>query len=335
MTHPTLNRPTTVVGPAEPGPTLSPGARAELERHNYVVVFLPDIPSTSGDVDSMDKISVQLPRAEAFRALHDHGTFVLPNAWDVASAAVMAGAGAPAIATTSSGISWSLGVPDGERLTRGEMVAATERIVRAVGIPVTADVESGYGPDPKDVTATVAAAIDAGAVGANLEDSPGPAGLPLRPIDVQCERLAAARATADRYLPNFIINARTDVFLADVGAPRERVRLVLERAQRYHDAGADCLFVPGLVDPEMIAALIVESPLPINIMLAPAEGPSITQLVELGVRRITLGSFIACAAYGTAARIARDLAVGQTPAATDATPHGDLQELLGQLIAAV
>ena len=169
--------------------------------------------------------------AQRFHRLHQQGTLVLPNAWDAASAAVMVAAGAGAVATTSSGVSWSLGVPDGENLRRDEMAAAIARIVRAVDVPVTADVEAGYGPTPADVAATIAAVADAGAVGANLEDRPGPAGAVLWPVAQQCERLAAARTAADRGGARFVLNARTDVFLASVGVPEERAGMVLARAE--------------------------------------------------------------------------------------------------------
>ena len=198
--------------------------------------------------------------ARRFHDLHQQGTFVLPNAWDAASAAVIAAAGAAAVATSSSGMSWSLGVPDGENLRREDAVAAVARIARVVNVPVSADVESGYGPSPADVAATIDAVIDAGAVGVNLEDSPGHDGEPLRPIGEQCERIAAARAAADRSGAPFVINARTDVFLASVGEPAEREDMAIERGERYAEAGGDCLFVPGVIDPEVIARLVAAQP---------------------------------------------------------------------------
>jgi 2-methylisocitrate lyase-like PEP mutase family enzyme len=263
-----------------------------------------------------------------FHALHQHGTFVLPNAWDAASAALIASAGAAAVATTSSGVSWSLGVPDGEHLGRDDMVPVIARIVRAVDVPVTADVEAGYGTDPSDVAATIDAVIEAGAVGANIEDRMRAGGELLRAVDRQCERLAAARAAADRRARKFILNARTDVFLAAVGAPEEREGMVLERAEYYRRAGADCLFVPGLLDVEVIARLVQRCPLPLNAMLAPGHGPTIAQLREAGVRRISVGQAIASAAYGVVRIATRRLLAGDDRALRDGVGHAEMQQLM-------
>ncbi len=253
---------------------------------------------------------------------------MLLNAWDAASAAVVAAAGAAAIGTTSSGVSWSFGVPDGEHLRRDDAVAATARIVGAVDVPVSADIEAGYGPSPDDVAATTRAMIEAGAVGVNLEDRPGPDGQILWPIHLQCERLAAARAVADRREVPFVINARTDVFLAGVGEPAGRKALVLERAERYRDAGADCLFVPGLVDIDTVALLVNRCPMPINILLAPGRGPTIGQLTSVGVRRISVGHTVAAAAYATAQRAAAELLAGGDDTLRSGIKHPEMQALM-------
>jgi 2-methylisocitrate lyase-like PEP mutase family enzyme len=166
---------------------------------------------------------MSIDRATQFHRLDEDGTFILPDAWDAASAAVLAAAGATAIATTSSAISWALGVPDGEQAERDGVVAAVARMARAVDVPLTAHV----------------------AVGA-----------PLRPVEEQCARLAAAREAADRRTRAFVLNARTDVFLASVGEPEAREAMVLERAERYRAAGADCLFVPGVTDLATIQRLV-------------------------------------------------------------------------------
>ena len=281
----------------------------------------PHAPTTTTETTSAEQ-------SDRFAALHAVGTFVVPNAWDAASAVVMADAGAAAIATTSSGISWSLGVPDGEQLAGTEMLAAVERIVGAVDVPVSADLESGYGSTPTEVAVVVGRVAAIGAVGANLEDSPGSDGSPLRSIAVQCERLAAAREAADRHVAGFVLNARTDVYLAGVGTPGQRLALVVERARHYADAGADCLFVPGLVDPDAIAELVAAGPLPLNVMLAPGTGPSVHALGALGVRRISVGSLIAQAAYGTAASLAGQLAEGVTPDCAGTLAYAQLQGLL-------
>jgi 2-methylisocitrate lyase-like PEP mutase family enzyme len=245
------------------------------------------------------------------RDLHRKGTFVLVNAWDAASAAVMASAGAVAVGTTSSGMSWSLGVPDGEHLRRDEMVQVTARIVRAVPVPVSADIEAGYGQSPRDVADTIAAVIDAGAVGANLEDRHWPDAAALVSVADQCERISAARTAADRSGVTFTLNARTDVVLVGAGAADEREEMVIDRARSYAEAGADCLFVPGLIDPASIARIVDASPLPLNVLLAPGRGPAIGELAACGVRRISIGHTMAAACLATVRRATERLLNGE------------------------
>ncbi len=263
-------------------------------------------------------------RARVFRALHDEGTFVLANAWDAASAAVMAAAGVPALATTSSGVSWSLGVPDGEHLDRDQMMAAVARIAAAVAVPVSADVESGYGPDLSDVEETVDAVVDAGAVGLNLEDSHGS---PRRLFEVgeQCARVAAARQRGDRLGLALTVNARTDIFLARIGLADERLEATLERGRGFAEAGADVLFVPGLTDLDTIGRLVAASPLPVNILLAPAAGPTIAELAAVGVRRVSVGGAVARAASSVADRVTRDLLAGEASRQVDVFSHDEMQ----------
>ena len=186
--------------------------------------------------------------AAKLRALHAAGVLVLPNAWDAGSAVVIALAGARAIATTSGGIAWSLGRSDGQRLTRTEMIERVREIAAAVTIPVTADIEGGYGLGPGDVAVTVEEVIAAGAVGVNIEDSRAPGGPLFDPAE-QAERIQAARAaSALAGLPELFINARTDVFLYGIGVPETRLDDVLARSDAYAKTGADGLFVPGLTD---------------------------------------------------------------------------------------
>ncbi|HSP98109.1 MAG TPA: isocitrate lyase/phosphoenolpyruvate mutase family protein [Candidatus Dormibacteraeota bacterium] len=267
-------------------------------------------------------------RARRFHALHQAGMLILPNAWDAASAALVAGCGAPAVATTSSGIAWALGVPDGENLRRSEMVEAVARIARVVEVPVSADLEAGYGPEPADVAATIEAAIDAGASGANLEDRNRSSDEILWPVDQQGERLAAARAAADRRGLPFVLNARTDVYLAAVGDPDQREAMTLERARHYQRAGADCLFVPGLLDLAVIERLVARSPLPINIMYGPGAGLTIADLRAAGVRRVSVGQAIASAAYYVVRAAAAQLLAGDDTALQPAIPHREMQRLL-------
>lgn len=252
-------------------------------------------------------------QAQLLRSYHDPSApvLVLPNAWDAASAAVIAAAGAQAIATTSGGVAWSLGRPDGQALGRDEMIDVLRRVAATVDVPVTADVEAGYGPTPADVAATVRAVIDAGAVGINLEDSQAPGG-PLFDVDAQTERIQAAReAAAAGGVPGLVINARTDVHLFQIGPPEGRGDDVRSRAKAYAAAGADCLFVPGLLDLAELATLVVVAPLPVNAMAGPG-GPSIEELAAAGVRRISVGSGVAQAAYTMAQRAASELLTSGT-----------------------
>jgi 2-methylisocitrate lyase-like PEP mutase family enzyme len=251
---------------------------------------------------------------------------VLPNAWDAGSAAVIAAAGARAIATTSGGVSWSLGRADGQRLERGEMVEAVARIVGAVDVPVTADIEAGYGPAPKDVAATVAAVMGAGAVGVNLEDSGAPVGS-LFTVEEQVERIRAARdAAIANGAPDLVINARIDVYVFEVGAPEGRLDAVRARALAYSAAGADCVFVPGLLDLAALESLVATSPIAVNAM-AGVGGPTVAQLRAVGVRRISVGTGVAQAAYTRARRAAEELLGSGTYDALDGATFADLNRL--------
>ncbi|MFI9157142.1 isocitrate lyase/phosphoenolpyruvate mutase family protein [Kitasatospora aureofaciens] len=241
-------------------------------------------------------------RALRLRELVAEGVLVLPNAWDAGSAAVIASAGARAIATTSGGVSWSLGRGDGQRMDRAAAVEAARRVVAAVDLPVTVDAEGGYGPLAADVAATVTALVGVGAVGVNLEDSTAVGG-PLFPVAEQAERLRAARtAAAAAGLPELLVNARTDVFLFGLGGLDD----VLVRAEAYAEAGADGLFVPGLLDLDVLTELCRCSPLPVNAM-AGAGGPGVAELAATGVRRVSVGTGLAQAAYATAHRAAVEL----------------------------
>ena len=270
----------------------------------------------------------QEAKATELRALLQNDVLVLPNAWDAGSAAVMAAAGAKAIATTSGGVSWSLGRPDGEGLDREAMAAQVGRIVEAVDVPVTADIEGGYGPAPEDVAKTVEAVIRAGAVGVNLEDSRAPGG-PLFDSAEQADRLQAARnAARNAGLHDLVINARTDVILFGIGDPADRVADVLGRASEYKQAGVDSLFVPGLVDLDTLAELVNESPLPINVMAGPG-APSVAELQKIGVRRVTVGTAIAQAAYALAQHAAEELlSAGTYTRLDDAVAFGTLNQLV-------
>ena len=216
--------------------------------------------------------------AAALRALHVPGEpLILPNAWDAATARAVAAAGFPAVATTSSGVAESLGYEDGEETPADEMLAAVRRIARVVDVPVTADLEGGYGLDPADLAQRTVAA---GAAGLNFEDTDHANAPRLHDIGAQAGRIAALKAAQD-----LVVNARIDVFLN--GGP---VAEGLERARAYADAGADCVYPIGITDEATIAAF-VELGTPVNVVLSPA-APPIERLAELGVARISLGHFL-------------------------------------------
>jgi 2-methylisocitrate lyase-like PEP mutase family enzyme len=266
----------------------------------------------------------QQAKAQLLQSLHGSGVLVLPNAWDAVSAAVIAATGAKAIATTSGGMAWSMGRTDAQGMAREEMVDQVRRIARAVDVPVTADIEGGYGPAPDDVARTVEAVIQAGAVGVNIEDSGAPDG-GLFEAQAQAERLSAGRAAAERAgLPGLMINVRTDVVLFGIGDREGLLDDVVARAGVYAQAGADCLFVPGLTDLETLSLLVKSSPLPVNVMAGPG-APSIAELEAVGVRRVSLGTAIAQAAYTVVRQAATEtLTKGSYEALTGAIDYGTL-----------
>lgn len=280
------------------------------------------------------EIAPQRQRAQDLLALHQPGDpVVLINVWDVVSARLIERSGARAIATTSAGIAWALGYPDGERIPRDEMLGVVERIARAASVPVTADLEAGYGPRASDVAETVRLAISAGAVGMNLEDcieERGGGAERLLPLDAATERVAAARAAASATNIPFVINARTDVFLRNVGDPAARLKHAVERANAYRAAGADSLFVPGVRDAETIGALARDIDGPLNVVVGPGT-PSLGELGRLGVARISLGAGAMRAALGMLVRATTALAETGT---FDAFVGGalssvDLNDLMG------
>jgi 2-methylisocitrate lyase-like PEP mutase family enzyme len=248
--------------------------------------------------------------SDELRRLH-RPVLVLPNVWDVGSALLVAGLpGCRALATTSSGVAASLGYPDGERIPAADMLAAVGRIARAVEVPVTADLEAGYG----DAAATARAALDAGLAGLNLEDKAGPA-------DEHVERIRAVRAEVGEEL---VVNARIDLFLHGTGGADEAV----ERGNAYLAAGADCVFPIGVSDGAVIAHLAAEIDGPVNV-LATAATPPVAELEAMGVARVTFGSGLTRAAYGAAVRAAREaLEDGTYGWLEAAAPWPDLSRLL-------
>ena len=270
-----------------------------------------------------------LQKANAFRALHHSGkVLVLPNVWDVASARIIEEAGFPAIATTSAGIAFSLGYPDGQKISRLEMLARVARIARAVQLPVTGDVEAGYGDRPEDAAQTAREVIEAGAVGMNFEDGTEDPQHPLSDLPLQLERIHAIREAALKSRVLLVLNARTDVYLAQVGPPETRYDHALRRLRAFRDAGADCVFAPGLRDAETIARLVKDIQCPLNILAGPGS-PSVHELEKLGVARVSLGSAPMRATLGLMRRMADELKVSGTyHALENAPPHSDVNKML-------
>jgi 2-methylisocitrate lyase-like PEP mutase family enzyme len=237
---------------------------------------------------------------------HSQKMLVLPNAWDVSSARVFEEAGFPAIATSSAAIANAHGYSDGQLIPRGEMLAAVRRIAEAVRVPVTADMEAGYGATPAEVASTVREVLSTGAVGLNLEDGTEGNSDALADLSLQREIVRAATEVGERAGVPLVLNARTDVFLHGIGAAETRLARAVERLNAYRAAGAQCLFAPGVIDKETIAQLVRGVSGPLNI-LATIGTPPIAELAQLGVKRVSLGSGPMRATLALLARMARQL----------------------------
>jgi len=245
-------------------------------------------------------------KAEQLRALH-HGPpiLVLPNAWDAVSARLFEAEGFPAIATTSAGVAATLGYPDGGIVPWREMIEAIARIARAVSVPVTADIEHAYATTPTAVADIVLRVIAAGAVGINIEDYvPGAAD--LEALSLQAEKITTIARAAAKSGVRVVINARTDVYLRGFVAPDARLGVAIERGKAYLAAGADCVFVPAVVDADVIRALVQGVGGPLNI-LATRGAPPIAELASLGVARVSVGSGPHRATLALTRDIAREL----------------------------
>src|SRR5262245_5888423 len=265
----------------------------------------------------------QQKRAAAFRRLHQGPRIrLLANCWDAGSARLTESLGARALATTSAGVAWALGYPDGDKLPLDLLVASIEGITRAVGLPLTVDMESGFGKTPKAVAAAVARVIGAGAIGMNIEDGSGSPNL-------LCRKIEEVKKTAKRKRVDFFVNARTDVYLRGLVPEPKRIAEVLARAKRYRNAGADGLFVPGLTDPAAIRTIASEAGLPLNLLAWQGLAPA-AELEQLGVRRLSAGSGIAESAWGRAAKLARDfLRDGRSdPLSAEAMAYGAINALV-------
>jgi 2-methylisocitrate lyase-like PEP mutase family enzyme len=262
--------------------------------------------------------------ARLFRQLHQGGLLHLANAWDAGSARLIEAQGAKAIATTSAGVAWAHGYADGNRLPVPVLAATVAEITRVIRVPLSVDMEGGYADDPAQVGENVAAILGAGAVGINLEDAMGdPARL--------CAKIGQAKRAGTRLGVEIFVNARIDVYLRNAVPPERRLEEALARAERYRAAGADGIFLPGLVDADGIRIAAATVPLPLNVM-ARAGLPAAPELVALGARRLSAGSGIPEVAYGRiAAMAAAFLREGLSASVTEgAMPYRDINALMAE-----
>jgi 2-methylisocitrate lyase-like PEP mutase family enzyme len=266
--------------------------------------------------------------AERLLALHRPGEpLVLVNAWDAASARVIVSAGAPAIATSSAAAAFALGYPDGQRISRDEMLVSVAVVTRAVDVPVTADMEAGYGDSPGDAAATAHGVIAAGAVGLNVEDTADAGGLLM--VGEFVQKIVAIRGVADQAGVPLVLNARVDVFLAEIGEPGDRLEHAIDRGRAYREAGADCVFVPGVEDESTIGALVHGIGGCVSV-LASSKTPTLVELARLEVARVSMGSGPYRVALSHAHHLADEAyGMGTFGNLADAyLTHGDVQSLM-------
>lgn len=262
-------------------------------------------------------------RAERFRALHEAGCFALPNAWDAGSARLMAGLGFPAVASTSAGLAFMLGRRDGEAaVSREDALGNARDLMEAVNLPVSADLEDGFGPSPEDVAATVRAAFGVGLCGCTIEDTTADPSAPIHGFDASVARVAAGVRAARGAPHPFVLTARAENFLHG----RPDLEDTIRRLVAFAEAGADCLYAPGLPDEDAIAAVVrAVAPRPVNVLIGPRSGAvPLARLAELGVRRVSVGGAIARAAYGAALDAGRALLAGDMPVVAALTPYGEI-----------
>jgi 2-methylisocitrate lyase-like PEP mutase family enzyme len=258
----------------------------------------------NGDACECAEVEDKQCAFRAFRSLHEGpALLLLPNAWDAITARLIESLGAKAIATTSAGLAWAHGYPDGNALPDAQLIAATRAIARVIRVPLTVDIEAGYSDDPRAVARLVARVVAAGAVGINIEDG---AGSP----DLMCKKITAIRENVAHLGVDLFINTRTDVYLRGIASGGTAIEEVIHRASRYRAAGCDGLFVPGLANTDAMQAIAAAiKPMPLNIMAVP-NLPPMDALQQHGVRRLSAGSAIAQAALGCARRLAADFLAG-------------------------
>jgi 2-methylisocitrate lyase-like PEP mutase family enzyme len=263
-----------------------------------------------------------------FRALHQSGCFMLPNPWDVGTARVLQQLGFRALATTSAGFAYTRGKPDDtEAVPLSEMLAHCAELAGATPLPVNADFQNGYADDPQGVAENVARCIATGVAGLSIEDATGDDAAPLYERGLAIERIRAARAAVDASGIPVVLTARCEAWL--VGDP-DAFRVATDRLVAFADAGADCLYAPGVRDAGQIAALVrAVAPKPVNVLMsAPVPDLPFARLAELGVRRVSVGSALARVAWGGFMRAARGLAEGSFNGLADGFPYAELNAML-------
>jgi 2-methylisocitrate lyase-like PEP mutase family enzyme len=268
--------------------------------------------------------------SSAFRALHQAGCFVMPNPWDAGSARFLAHVGFKALATTSAGFAFTRGRPDAVgAVPLDEVLAHLRDVVTATPLPVNADFQEGHAREPEGVEANVRACLTTGVAGLSIEDATGDSAAPLFEQRLAVDRVRAARAAIDGSGTGAVLTARCEAYLVDHPDP---ARTALDRLVAFAEAGADCLFAPGVRDPDAIRAMVkAVAPKPVNVLMsAPVAGLDVARLAELGVRRISVGSALARVAWGAFARAARTLAdIGSFDGLSDAMPFSELEALFG------
>jgi 2-methylisocitrate lyase-like PEP mutase family enzyme len=266
-----------------------------------------------------------------FRELHQSGCFVLPNPWDMGTTVYLEHLGFEAVATTSAGFAFSKGLPDSVSVvTRALMLAHISEIVEATSLPVNADFQNGYADEPEGVAESVTLCVATGVAGLSIEDASGNgSGPPLYEFDLAVERIKAARAAIDASGVPVILTARCEAWLVGQADP---LRVSLERLVAFAEAGADCLYAPGVRDPDEIAAIVKSvSPKPVNVLVSAPGELTIARLKDLGVRRISVGGALSRVAWGAFIRAARSIKeTGSFDSLGDAASHKEISDLFQQ-----
>ena len=275
-----------------------------------------------------DAGSTQSSASATFRALHESGCFVLPNPWDVGTAVYLQHVGFKALATTSAGFAFAQGLPDSvSAVPRDLMLTHIREVVSATSLPVNADFQTGYADEPEGVAASVALCIATGVAGLSIEDASGDSAAPLYEFSLAVDRIKAARVAIDASGIGVLLTARCEAWLVRHPDP---LRVAVERLVAFAEAGADCLYAPGVSKPDEIAAIVkAVAPKPVNVLVsAPSPDFTVSRLADLGVRRISVGSTLARVAWGAFIRAARSIKeTGSFDSFADAAPFAELNQL--------